>query len=141
VTLDHNTVVHTMPSLVMMYGVATTSFVYTNNMGRKNEYGFLGDNNSPGNSSIDTYVPGAIFAKNIIAGASASSYPASNEPCGSGGETCYPTEAEWEAQFVNFGDGNYRLQTASPYNAAGTNGADLGADIDAITAATAGVVR
>ena len=40
VTVDHNTVVHTGPSLVLMYGDPCTNFVYTHNMGRNNEYGF-----------------------------------------------------------------------------------------------------
>lgn len=45
-------------------------------------------------------------------------------------------------QFVNYNSGNggdYHLQSTSPYKGKGTDGKDLGADIDAINAAIAGV--
>jgi hypothetical protein len=45
-------------------------------------------------------------------------------------------------QFVNYNNGkggDYHLLPSSPYKNAGTDGRDLGADIDLITAATAGV--
>jgi hypothetical protein len=45
-------------------------------------------------------------------------------------------------RFVNYNGGNggdYHLQPSSPYKHKGTDGRDLGADMDAITAATAGV--
>ena len=37
VTVDHNTVVHTGSSLVLMYAEPITNFVYTHNMGRNND--------------------------------------------------------------------------------------------------------
>jgi hypothetical protein len=43
--------------------------------------------------------------------------------------------------FVNFNNGNggdYRLKTSSPFKSASSDGKDLGADVDAIAAATAG---
>ena len=132
VTVDHNTIVHTGPSLVLMYGAPTTNFVYTHNMGRNNDYGFIGDSHAPGNDSIDTYVPRAIFSKNIIAGANGAIYPAANLQCGRSGETCYPTDAQWQGHFVSFSGGNYRLLTTSPYARAGSGNTDLGANIDAI---------
>jgi len=50
----------------------------------------------------------------------------------------------WKAiGLVNFNDGNggdYHLGNASPYRKAGTDGRDIGADIDAVNAATRGVV-
>ncbi|MFZ0306852.1 MAG: hypothetical protein WAL89_01670, partial [Candidatus Sulfotelmatobacter sp.] len=45
-------------------------------------------------------------------------------------------------QFVNYNGGNggdYHLQPSSPYKGKGTDGKDLGADIDALNSATAGV--
>ena len=45
------------------------------------------------------------------------------------------------AQFVNYNLGNggdYHLQSSSPYKNAGSDGKDLGADVDAILAAIAG---
>ena len=82
--------------------------------------------------SIDTYLPGAIFSMNIVAGANGAIYPAANLQCGLCGETCYPTDAEWQGHFVSFSGGNYRLLTTSPYARAGAGGTDLGANIDAI---------
>ncbi len=44
--------------------------------------------------------------------------------------------------FVNYNNGNggnYMLQSSSPYKNAGLDGKDLGADINAVTAAVAGV--
>jgi hypothetical protein len=45
-------------------------------------------------------------------------------------------------QFVNYNGGNggdYHLQASSPYKGAGTDGEDLGADVDAVDLAIAGV--
>jgi len=136
ITVDHNTVVHTGPSLVLVYGAPTTNFVFTHNMGRHNEYGFIGDSHAPGNDSIEFYFPGAIFSKNIVAGGNPAIYPVANQTCGAGGETCYPTASIWQAQFVNFAGGNYRLLSTSPYAKAGAGGSDLGANIDALASAT-----
>ena len=53
------------------------------------------------------------------------------------------TPTTWAAVgFVNYNNGNggdYHLQSTSPYKNAGTDGKDLGADIDALEAAIAGV--
>ncbi|HVR24871.1 MAG TPA: hypothetical protein VMU26_16295 [Candidatus Polarisedimenticolia bacterium] len=63
------------------------------------------------------------------------------------------TEAYWpagnffpataaEVQFANYKGGNggdYHLQSSSPYKGKGTDGKDLGADVDAVDSATAGV--
>jgi hypothetical protein len=42
-------------------------------------------------------------------------------------------------QFNNGVGGNYELQSDSPYKNAGTDGRDLGADIEGLDAALAGV--
>jgi hypothetical protein len=42
--------------------------------------------------------------------------------------------------FVNAAGGDYHLETLSPYKNVGTDGKDLGADIDALQAATACVI-
>ena len=43
-------------------------------------------------------------------------------------------------KFVGYGSGNYTLSNDSPFANAGTDNRDLGADIAAVTAATAGAV-
>src|SRR5262249_37694811 len=133
-TIDHNTVIHTGASLVLLYGAPLTNFSYTNNMGRHNLYGFIGDSHGIGNDSINTYLASPfIFTTSVLVDAAASRYPASNQTCGTA--SCFPTEAEWEVCFENFAGGNYRLKTGTPFKAAGTDNADLGADIDKIALA------
>ena len=43
-------------------------------------------------------------------------------------------------KFVGYGSGNYTLSNDSPFAKAGTDNRDLGADVAAVTAATAGAV-
>jgi len=46
-------------------------------------------------------------------------------------------------QFSNYNDGNggdYHLLTSSPYKGAGSDGQDLGANVEAVNQATAGVI-
>jgi hypothetical protein len=53
----------------------------------------------------------------------------------------FPASAS-TVQFVNYNGGiggDYRLQSSSPYKAKGTDGKDLGADLDAVNTAIAGV--
>jgi hypothetical protein len=138
VTADHNTIVHAGASLVLAYALPTTNFVYTHNMGRNNDYGFIGDSRAPGKDSINFYLPGSAFSKNILAGGNGAIYPDTNLQCGVGGETCYPTTSQWQAQFNNFSEGDYRLLTTSPYARAGAGGTDLGANIEAIKLAVPG---
>jgi hypothetical protein len=64
-------------------------------------------------------------------------YPASSWPAGN----FFPVNAA-AVQFVNYNNGNggdYHLQPTSPYKNAGTDGKDLGADVDAVLTAIAGV--
>src|SRR4029077_20542420 len=76
------------------------------------------------------------FAGNAIV-APPSSTPAAKWPSGN----FFATAAEAIA-FVNYNGGNggdYHLQTSSPYKHLGSDGKDLGADVDAVMLATAGV--
>ena len=108
-------------------------------MGRNNEYGFIGDSRAPGKDSINFYLPGSAFSKNILAGGNGAIYPDTNLQCGVGGQTCYPTTAQWQATVQQLQlSGDYRLLTTSPYARAGVAGTDLGANIDAIKLAVPG---
>lgn len=73
------------------------------------------------------------FAANAIIGGMAS-YLASSWPVGN----YFPPSAA-SAQFVNYSGGDYRLQPGSAYKDQGTDGKDLGADIDAVNSAINGV--
>jgi hypothetical protein len=123
ITVNHNTVIGTTSSLVSLYGGATTNFVFTNNLARHNTYGFMGANSSPGLASINTFLPGSLITRNVLAGGDPSRYPAGNY---------FPSVAEFEAGFVNYAGGDFRLGPQSPFKGAGTDGRDLGTDVDAV---------
>jgi len=76
------------------------------------------------------------FVRNAIIG-SPGKYPPSKWPKGN----FFPADPT-VVRFVSFNNSyprDYRLLASSPYEQAGTDGKDLGADIDALEAATAGV--
>jgi len=78
---------------------------------------------------VRTYFPGAVFLKNVMVGATPSLYPPNN---------LFPASLD-KVGFVDLAGGNYRLAASSPYKKAGTDGRDIGADIDALPApATSG---
>jgi hypothetical protein len=144
VTIDHNTILGTgMNSAIYFYAYNTATglydvcpnFRYTNNITRRGDYGVFGDTANEGNGSASTtgaleaYAPGGTFAKNAIVGINLTLYPTGQYN---------PTEATLQAQFVNYAGGNYRLLATSLYAGQGTDGADLGANLDAIDAAYAG---
>jgi len=75
------------------------------------------------------------FSSNAVI-ATPANFPASTWPSGN----LFPGSAA-AVQFVNYNNGNggdYHLLPSSPYKNAGTDGRDLGADIDAILSSTAG---
>jgi hypothetical protein len=131
--VDHNTVLHT-GSLVLAYGPACTGFVFTNNLAQHNSYGFIGQDRAPGAETLRAFMPGAVFRRNVLAGASEGYphyYPADN---------FYPAKLA-QVGFADLAAGDYRLAAGSPYKARATDGKDVGCDIDALNEATAGVVR
>ena len=128
VTIDHNTVVTTDSAIVYLYGSPSTSVAFANNMSAHNSYGVFGSGSSPGIPSIAAYLPSGVVSGNVLAGGTASKYPAGN---------FFPTVSAWQSNFVNYAAGDYRLTAASAYKSAGTDGKDLGADIDAVNAQTA----
>jgi hypothetical protein len=104
--------------------------VFQNNIAPHNQYGVvgLGTRGDP-LLTLNIYFPDAIFARNILAGGNASNYPPDN---------FFPPSLA-DAGFVDIARGDYHLGAASPYRNAGTDGKDLGADIDLLDSATAGV--
>jgi glutamine amidotransferase PdxT len=130
ITVDHNTAFFN-GEVIAAAGDAHQRFTYRNNLTPHNQYGVAGDNyyGNPG-GALSTYFPGAVFLRNILQGGTASRYPANNY---------FPATMN-DVGFVNFSGGDYRLASTSPYNDVGTDGKDVGADIDAINTATAGVL-
>jgi hypothetical protein len=133
-TIDHNTFITTDSTILSVYGgTATaptpiTNLVFTNNMSEHRTYGIFGDNYSVGLSTINAYLQGSTILANVLAGGSASKYPAGN---------FFPTVAAWDAGFVNYTGGDYHLLATSPYKNAGIDGTDLGANIDRVNSETA----
>ncbi len=132
-TIDHNTFITDDSTIVALYGGTATAptpitgVVFTNNMSEHRTYGFFGDNFGSGLSSINAYLPGSVITHNVLAGGVAAKYPAGN---------FFPTVAQWDAGFVNYASGDYHLLASSPYKNAGTDGTDLGANIDLINTET-----
>ena len=127
VTIDHNTAFQS-GNIVTADGRAHTGFVYTNNLAPHNAYGVIGNNCGIGNQTITTFFPACGFSKNVIIGGSSWDYPGGN---------FFPATFS-NVGFVDLAGGNCRLGAASPYKNAGTDGKDIGADIDAIQAAGGG---
>ena len=144
VTIDHNTFFNTGPAV---YGdvSANSGFVYRNNVspynlgtanyqlccsGVTDNIDGIGGRGTTGdaNGTLSTYFPGAVFVRNALAGGgNSTNWPANN---------FFPSTLD-AVGFVNRAGGDYHLSAASPYKNAGTDGKDLGADIDAVNAATA----
>jgi hypothetical protein len=129
VIVDHNTAFHTGNIITVAEG-QTSNFVFRNNVVPHNEYGVIGGGMGVGNSSISTYFQKAQFARNVLAGGNAALYPPDN---------FFPSSLAGIG-FVDMSAGNYRLATGSPYKNAGTDGQDLGADIDALEGALSAAV-
>jgi subtilase family serine protease len=128
VTVDHNTVMHT-GSVIQVGGAAALGFRYTNNLSRHNAYGFKGDGTAVGNGTIATYFPDGVVTRNVLAGGNAGAYPPGNE---------FPTV---DAFLAEFADDSYRLRPDSEYRNAGTDGLDLGADVEDIWARADQAIR
>jgi hypothetical protein len=131
ITVDHNTILTTDAGITTVYGgsasspTAITHVVYTNNMSAHNTYGFFGDNVGVGLPAITAYLPGGVFSRNVLAGGTASAYPANN---------LFPSVSAWQGEFVNFGAGDYHLAPASSLRHAATDGADIGVNVDTVMA-------
>jgi hypothetical protein len=119
VTIDHNTIAQGHASgIVNLDGAPVLEFVYTNNLSKHDDYGFIGTDRGIGNDSIYAFLPGSSISRNVMAGGPADKYPPNNS---------FPSTAQFEAQFVSYAGGDYRLIDSSPWRGAGTDGGDLGA--------------
>jgi hypothetical protein len=119
--IEHNTAWQDGP-VIFADGKPHQGFVYRDNLTAKGDYGVMGSGSAEGTRTLHTYFPGAVFTRNVIAGASAAAYPAGN---------FFPRSAD-TVGFVDHRGSNYRLAVSSPYRKAGTDGRDVGADIDAL---------
>ena len=123
VIFDHNTGFCTNAYMVSDGSPRTDFFVFNNNLVTKANYGFIGSGTGTANSTLAMYFTAnwEITHNAVIAG-SATGYPA--------GSYFPPNIAA--VGFVDYAGGNYRLTASSPYKNLGTDGKDIGADIDSI---------
>jgi Carbohydrate binding module (family 6) len=151
VWLDHNTLFHDTQSIVRFdirdqnnNPIVHPGFIYRNNISNVTSApdvnaGIIGEARAEGTVSLEAYSPGSssLFQKNVLRDPLRG-----DQPTDSCGGMPYPPgnfcPREWsQVQFVNFSGGDYHLAATSPYKNAGTDGKNIGADIDALLAATA----
>jgi hypothetical protein len=128
VTFDHNTIQHS-GNVITVYGGSGSSlrqvhgFVFTNNLAQHNDYGIFGADYGYGNSAINAYLPNSVITANTLAGGSGHLYPAGN---------FFPSVPQWEAEFEDYQRNDFRLKASSSYRNLGTDGKDLGADMNRV---------
>jgi hypothetical protein len=120
VIVDHNTIISPdAAGVVAADGPPIRGFVFTNNVARHNRYGILGTGKGVGMEAIKTFFPDAVITRNVFADNSERyAYPPGND---------FPSAREFEAQFVDYADGDFSLKPASKWRRAGSDGKDLGA--------------
>lgn len=137
VSAEHNTVIQGGNMVYATGGtvgaeIPANGFVLKDNVMRYGPYGIFGDGHAPGYNTISSFLPDSTITSNAIAcGTTSSRCSAENYPAGN----TFLTQAEWQAQFVDFANGDYRLASGSQFVGAGTDGKSIGADLDAIAAA------
>jgi hypothetical protein len=145
VTINHVTAFPSNKLFIIGDQVATSSqmknFAFTNSIVNAGPYPVWSTGGGAANCAVhnsplttfDAYFSNYTFAANaIIASPFAARWPAKN---------FFPASAA-AVRFVNYNGGNggdYHLQSSSPYKDRGIDGKDLGADVDAIDSAIAGV--
>lgn len=148
VTINHVTAFQ--PKVLLNLGDDITvnppmsNFVFTNNLvnaGTAATYTTGGGSTNCAYISTPITALGACFQPYTFSSnafiATLTNYPPSKYPAGN-----YFPATTAAVDFVNYNNGNggdYHLQSISPYKNAGSDGKDLGADVDAIAAAIAGV--
>lgn len=116
-TIENNTIIQN-GSITNAYGEPVRNFVFRNNIVFHNDYGFFGDNFGSGKGAVNKYFPRSVIEKNIIIGGSVSDY---------GKDNFYPTSVRQ----VGFKDmKNYSLGDSNPYRSKGSDGKQIGADLD-----------
>lgn len=143
VVISHNTLLFSGSNgfLIVPLGVGGVdykleNFTFTNNIMRRGTYGMRyvrspGGTQAEGTTSWDMMqMATSIFSKNVMQGATCSLYPG-----GLASNYC-PSETTLQSNFVNFANDDYHLAPTSSWIGAGTDGQDIGANVNTITALT-----
>lgn len=123
VIFEHNTGFCTNAYLVSDGSPRTDFFVFQNNIVSHANYGFIGSGTGSANTTLAMYFnPNWLITTNVDIGGSPNGYPAGSY---------FPANVA-AVGFVNYALGDYHLLASSPYKHLGTDGKDLGADLDSI---------
>ncbi|MBK6972807.1 MAG: hypothetical protein IPH26_07560 [Sterolibacteriaceae bacterium] len=125
VTIDHNTGFCTSSLTFAENSPKADGFLFQNNLVTEGDYGFTGTGSGNAINTLNTYFTNWQFLKNAIIGGSSSNYPTGN----------YFPSGISSVGFANYSGGNYHLAATSSLKGLGTDGKDIGANIDAVTAA------
>jgi hypothetical protein len=125
IAIDHNTIIQDGMSAVFADTNPTQGFVLTNNIMPDYSWVIIGTNMAPGNSTINYYFPNSTIQDGIFAGSNPQVYPGGN---------FYPATMAGVG-FIDLAGRNYRLSPSSIYLRAGTDGTDVGCNIDGLTSA------
>ncbi len=134
VTITHNTASWDGLVLIMDGVHMHAGLVFNDNIAAYGYYGVF-TSEGMGTAALESATTGGYtFRRNVIWGdstyyADPNDYPADN---------FYPMLED--VGFVDYAGGNYRLASTSPYKGQGTDGKDPGVDMQALEAATAGVI-
>lgn len=109
--------------------------LFIDNIQPHGNFGIAGSGRRPGSQSIATYFAESAFTHNVIFDFPPRSAP-SDYPLGN----FFPSDVN-AVHFVDAKNGDFHLGPASRYRHAAADGKDIGADIDALMAATAGVAH
>ncbi|HEY0427325.1 MAG TPA: hypothetical protein VGC76_05925 [Pyrinomonadaceae bacterium] len=125
-----NNTVFASGNAITAHGAATRRFTFRGNIFSFNNYGFSGDN-GVGRGVFSKYFADGLISDNVIVNSkripkSDIYIPPRN----------YSADDFGAVGFLNWQSGNYRLSPNSKYKNKGSNGKDLGADIDQIETET-----
>jgi hypothetical protein len=137
-TVDHNTFVHPSGNASFYLDLFKTDekacehCLVTNNIFYKVGFGLTGNNScTQGDGCWTAHTTGSSsWLKDLTADAVCSAYP------GGTAQNFCPSSAALNAEFQDYAQANFALKATSVYKRAGTDGADLGANISAITPLT-----
>ena len=123
VIFDHNTGFCPVAYVVSDGSPKTDYFVFKNNLVNKGVYGFIGSGTAYANTTLAMYFNNNwTVTNNAIIGGSALNFPLGNY---------FPANPA-AVGFVDYDNKDYRLAGSSPFKNMGTDGKDLGADLDSI---------
>jgi hypothetical protein len=134
IVVERNTVVHS-GTVLNVHGTKSGApwvidgMAFRDNFLKHNQYGIKGDGLAIGQQTLAAYFTNLAFDRNVLAGGSASAYPAGNY---------FPSEAEFMAAFVNVAGEDYSLNASTPFRTIATDGGAVGADVARVTAALNG---